>query len=285
MFAPARSSTEIPGGGEVVDVRKRGWLVRSAFAIFLTVLAISAAADAMAAGCPTEPDWSYTGDNGPSFWDLLFPIMCGQGFLQSPIAIDTSKGNVIQAKLPKLTFHYDVAHVIFLDHDDQLEIDHGQGNFITIGTTEYDLINVHVHTPSEHTVNGKSFPMEIHLVHKSSDGLFAVVGVLVAKGKADDGVISTPSEADPVDVELDLNKLVPKKKDYVRFIGSLTTPGSTTVLPRCEEGLLWTVMLTPITMSQDQINAFEDSEDACWGTTVTNRPTQPIGNRPILLSK
>lgn len=244
------------------------------------------AADVSAAGCPSEPDWSYTSDTGPTFWNQLFPIMCGQGFLQSPIDIETRKGNVVSAKLPKLTFHYDVAHVIFLDHDDQIEINHGLGNFITIGNTEYDLINIHMHTPSENTVNGKQFPMEIHLVHQSSDGLLAVVGVLVKMGKKDSGVIDPPSEVDPSTVDLDLAKLIPKDtKNYVQFIGSLTTPGSTTALPRCEEGLLWNVMLTPITMSADQIAAFQDSEVGCWGTSATNRPLQPLGNRPILINK
>jgi carbonic anhydrase len=275
----------ISGCGGGVVVRKRFVFVRIALAIFLTILAMALTADAMAAGCPSEPDWSYTGDNGPTFWNQLFPIMCGQGSLQSPFAIDTTKGNVISAKLPKLTFHYDVAHVIFLDHDDQIEVDHGQGNFITIGSTEYDLVNVHVHTPSEHTINGKQFPMEIQLVHQSADGMFAVVGVLVTPGKKNDGVIGTPSTVDPSTVELDMTKLIPKDKKYVQFTGSLTTPGSTTALPRCEEGPLWTVMLTPITMSQDQIAAFEDSEQGCWGTTITNRPLQPIGNRPVLISK
>ena len=245
------------------------------------------AADARADGCPTEPDWSYTGDTGPTFWNELFPIMCGQGTLQSPIDIETGKGSgVIPAKLPKLTFHYDVAHVIFLDHDDQTDSPDGQRNYITIGKTRYNLENVHVHTTSEHTLNGKGFPMEIQLVHQSSDGFFAVVGVLVKAGKKNEGVIDPPSEVDPSTVDLDLAKLIPKdSKDYVQYIGSLTTPGSTTALPRCEEGILWMVMLKPITMSQDQIEDFQNSEMGCWGTTTTNRLTQPIGNRPILLNK
>ncbi len=236
----------------------------------------------MASGCPSEPDWSYSGPNGPAFWSTLFPIMCGKGVLQSPFDIVTRGHTVSPAKLPKLTFHYGVAQVTFLDHDDQIVIGHGQGNFIKIGNTEYELINIHVHTPSEYTKDGKQFPMEIHLVHQSPNGLLAVVGVLVSSGKKDSGVLEPPSEGDPSTVDLDLNNLIPNKKNYVRFVGSLTTPGNTTALPRCAEGVLWTEMLTPITMSQDQISAFEDSEEGCWGTRTTNRPVQPVNNRPIL---
>lgn len=245
------------------------------------------AANAMAQSCPSEPDWSYTGDNGPTFWNELFPVLCGQGFLQSPIDIETGRDrNVIPAKLTKLTFHYDVAHVVFLDHDDQTENSHGQGNYITIGETRYNLINVHVHTTSEHTLDGKGYPMEIHLVHQSSDGLFAIVAVFVKSGSSNSGVITPPSEVDPSTVELDMTQLIPgDTKNYVQYTGSLTTPGSTTALPRCEEGIQWTVMLKPIAMSQDQIADFEDSEMGCWSTITTNRLTQPINNRPLLLNK
>jgi carbonic anhydrase len=268
-------------------VARRSFLIRSAFAIFLTAFTMALAANARAQQCPTEPDWSYTGDDGPSNWNELFPIMCGQGVLQSPIDIQTTKGNLISASLPKLVFKFNKGHITFLDHDDQIQISHGEGNFITIGGVEYDLINVHVHTTSEHTIDGNSYPLEIHYVLQSpTSGLIAVVGVLVKVGKSDSGVITPPNEADPATVDLDLTKLIPKDtKSYVRYTGSLTTPGSTTALPRCQEGILWTVMLKPITMSQNQIDDFQNSEVGCWSTETTNRPTQPIGNRPILSNK
>ncbi|MBK6427844.1 MAG: carbonic anhydrase family protein [Blastocatellia bacterium] len=42
----------------------------------------------------------------------------------------------------------------------------------------------HFHGPSEHTVNGKSFPMEMHLVHVSADKKLAVIGGAHQAGKA-----------------------------------------------------------------------------------------------------
>src|SRR5216684_4407881 len=236
------------------NARNRFDTLGKTLGILTAILVMVLPVNAMAAGCPSEPDWSYSGANGPAFWNTLFPIMCGKGVLQSPFDIVTSRGNISAARLPRLIFHYNVAHVVFLDHDDQIQIDHGQGNYITIENLRYDLENIHVHTPSEYTIDGKQFPLEIHLVHKSSGGLLAVVGVLVAA----------------------------RKRNYVRFVGSLTTPGNTPALPRCAEGVLWTEMLTPITMSQDQIAAFEDSEEGCWGTRTTNRPVQPVNNRPLL---
>ena len=267
---------------QMENARNRFDTLGKTLGILTAILVMVLPVNAMAAGCPSEPDWSYSGANGPAFWNTLFPIMCGKGVLQSPFDIVTSRGNISAARLPRLIFHYNVAHVVFLDHDDQIQIDRGQGNYITIGNLRYDLENIHVHTPSEYTIDGKQFPLEIHLVHKSSGGLLAVVGVLVAAGKSDNGIFEPPSETDPSTVDLNLIKLVPRKRNYVRFVGSLTTPGNTPALPRCAEGVLWTEMLTPITMSQDQIAAFEDSEEGCWGTRTTNRPVQPVNNRPLL---
>jgi len=264
------------------NARNRFDTLGKTLGILTAILVMVLPVNAMAAGCPSEPDWSYSGANGPAFWNTQFPIMCGKGVLQSPFDIVTSRGNISAARLPRLIFHYNIAHLVFLDHDDQIQIDHGQGNYITIGNLRYDLENIHVHTPSEYTIDGKQFPLEIHLVHKSSGGLLAVVGVLVAAGKSDNGIFEPPSETDPSTVDLNLIKLVPRKRNYVRFVGSLTTPGNTPALPRCAEGVLWTEMLTPITMSQDQIAAFEDSEEGCWGTRITNRPVQPVNNRPLL---
>lgn len=235
-----------------------------------------------AAGCPTEPDWSYSGSNGPDRWNSLFPTQCGNGSRQSPFHIVTASAT--RAKLPELIFHYKVADVVVLDHDDQVQFHHGAGNFITIGKTRYDLINVHEHTPGEYTLDGRQFPMEIHLVHQDpSTGQLAVVGVLVSSGKPDDGVIEPPSTAEPSAVDLKLTDLLPTNRAYVRFDGSLTTPGTTTTPPRCAEGVLWTEMLHPISMSPRQIAAFQDSAQACWGTRITNRPVQPLNGRPLLM--
>ena len=46
----------------------------------------------------------------------------------------------------------------------------------------------HFHAPSEHTVDGEHFPMEMHFVHQSADGALAVVGVLLEQGAANPGI-------------------------------------------------------------------------------------------------
>jgi carbonic anhydrase len=41
----------------------------------------------------------------------------------------------------------------------------------------YQLLQFHLHTPSEHTFNGKHYDVELHLVHQSFEGNLAVIAV------------------------------------------------------------------------------------------------------------
>ena len=47
----------------------------------------------------------------------------------------------------------------------------------------YSLVQFHFHAPSEHTLNGRHYPMEMHLVHKSDSGRLAVIGVFIEEGE------------------------------------------------------------------------------------------------------
>ncbi|MBP9540282.1 MAG: carbonic anhydrase family protein, partial [Vitreoscilla sp.] len=63
---------------------------------------------------------------------------------------------------------------------------------------------------------------------------------------------------------------LPKKQDYYRFSGSLTTPP-------CSEGVRWLVMKNPIEASAAQIKAFSDTMGS-----HTNRPIQALNGRVVL---
>ena len=182
-------------------------------AIVVVALNIATPLILRAGGCPTEPGWDYT-TNGPETWGTLFPALCGLGVRQSPINIDPS--SVISTSLPKLRFFYDVADVVTLDHDDQTLVGHGEDNYILIGNTQYVLFNIHAHTPSEHTINGKLYPLELHLVHVSSAGQLAVVGVLVEQGQANAGIIKPPTALDPSSVDFRLVDLLPNNEGKTR---------------------------------------------------------------------
>jgi len=52
-----------------------------------------------------------------------------------------------------------------------LRVDFQDGSLVVWDTkgesNAYRLIQYHIHAPSEHTIDGKNFDVEIHMVHKS----------------------------------------------------------------------------------------------------------------------
>ncbi len=85
------------------------------------------------------------------------------------------------------------------------------------------LLQYHFHRPSEHLISGKSFPMEVHFVHRNASGTLAVVGVLMTEGKANAAfskiVATMPAHEGPavkVEGAIDPNVLLPKDRAYYR---------------------------------------------------------------------
>ena len=53
------------------------------------------------------------------------------------------------------------------------------GSSITLDGRQFSLLQFHFHLPSEHTVEGESYPMEVHFVHQADEGDLAVIGVFM----------------------------------------------------------------------------------------------------------
>jgi carbonic anhydrase len=122
---------------------------------------------------------------------------------------------------------------------------------------KYDLVQFHLHAPSEHTLDGSHDPMELHLVHKNAAGGLAVVAVLLRAGRENPAYASVMNNlperemnVTPVGAaRVDANRLLPKERTHWRYLGSLTTPP-------CTEGVTWLVMKMPVELSDAQIAAF-----------------------------
>ena len=241
--------------------------------LFGLAILTTAGARALAAGCPPEPaGWSYSGKTGPAMWGGLDPAfaVCANGKEQSPIAL-TAPGGAI-SYFPRVHFFYGRGAITHLDHNDQTIRNDGAGNYITIGGVRYDLINDHFHTPSEHTLGGKSFPLELHLVHRDAAGKLAVVGIFFTPGKANKGIVELPSIKDYGHIVMKPAALVPRGGKQIRYDGSLTTPP-------CSQDLTWTVMSQPVEMSLAQIQAIQSAVEGCWGTANNARPMQSLNGR------
>lgn len=59
------------------------------------------------------------------------------------------------------------------------------GGYMEMNGTQYKLKQCHWHSPSEHTIDGKNFDLEAHLVHESSNGMISVIGILYQIGEPD----------------------------------------------------------------------------------------------------
>jgi carbonic anhydrase len=198
--------------------------------------------------------WGYDGEFGPLNWSKLNSdwAKCGSGDRQSPI--DLRDG--VKVDLEKISFEYSLSSFSVVDDGHTVQVSVGSGNYINIQNRAFELVQFHFHRPSEERINGKSFEMVIHLEHKDPEGRLAVIAIMLERGKASSLIQavwnSLPLEKNDVvspSLELDLNDLLPERRDYFTYMGSLTTPP-------CSEGVLWMVMKQPMTASPAQIALF-----------------------------
>ena len=219
--------------------------------------------------------WTYTGSTGAASWGTLDPAYatCSKGVAQSPIDLGATK----KSDLPDLDMSYKAVAGTIVDNGHTIQIDVKSGAKMKLDGTEYELAQFHFHGPAEHTVGGRTFPLELHLVHKSSAGKLAVIGVLVTSGEENPAfasVLSNLPSAENVGKaigEIDPSKLLPSLRATYRYTGSLTTPP-------CTEGVAWNVMAQPISMSKAQLDTLTKAFHE-----PNNRPVQPQGSRDVLL--
>lgn len=228
-------------------------------ATMLTALLLLAACGSEDDGGPPAnddpPHWSYDGEHGPDHWGELFGFMdCANGMIESPVALESG---LEPADLPDLELDYDISQVAILNSGHSVQYDYDPGSHLRVGGKSYELLQFHFHAPSEHTLDGREYPMEVHLVHRSEEGELAVLGAFIEEGEAHEMLVdaawaSLPATADERHVDADAMfnaaELVPGGNSY-RYVGSLTTPP-------CTEGIAWHVFDTPITLSSEQIEAF-----------------------------
>jgi carbonic anhydrase len=229
--------------------------------------------------------WNYSDEGGPAGWGKLTPAyaLCGSGKSQSPIDLLPYGGKGSHAwKLEYKTTTLQISHNQHVDelinNGHTIQVTPQAGSSMSYGGKIYYLKQFHFHTPSEHTVDGKHSPLEIHLVHQADDESLAVIGVLVRQGKHNsnfDQLIrnlpNAPGEKKTHDsVNIDIKVNVPKDLYAYHYVGSLTTPP-------CSENVQWLVLRTPISMSNEQINAFYSR------LKNNNRPTQPVNKRTVTI--
>jgi carbonic anhydrase len=218
--------------------------------------------------------WGYTGDCGPDHWGDLCPEYraCALGAAQSPIDICAAQPSAAAGPL----LAYGIVPLRISNNGHAIQVDCAPGNTMQFGDCTYELVQFHFHRPSEHLVAGRSYALELHLVHRAADGALAVIGVMLDPG--------APSSAyDPVwehlpaqpgdslllpEVQVDLAALLPTDCACYAYLGSLTTPPGS-------EGVQWFIYTQPMTLTPAQIAAFERLY------LGNNRPVQPLNGRAV----
>ena len=213
------------------------------------------------------------------------------GLLQSPINIlseeATTGGHSITLK-----FTGEINKVQNLGHTVQLDLD--SGNTISMDGRTFEFKQMHFHTPSEHLIDGITYPMEMHVVTTLKDQPdgeiteYLVLAFLVRMGKENKFISNfidqIPKEEDSIN-EIDLNALTDSEtsnvadllkelNSYYHYKGSLTTPPYT-------ESVNWYVMKKIFEASPEQIlrinSIVGDNSRHIQARSVDSEPSLSLG--------
>ncbi|KAA8516587.1 hypothetical protein F0562_016907 [Nyssa sinensis] len=233
-------------------------------------------------------DYIEGSKKGPEHWGELNEewTACKKGEMQSPIDMSNQRVEIIPLSRDlKRDYQPCNATVRNRGHDISLQWV-GDAGSIRINGIHYFLQQAHWHSPSEHSVNGRRYDMELHMVHQSRDprvkNKIAVIGLFYKIGRPDKFLsklmsnISTMIDAlevrnvgviDPRDIKMG-------GKSYYRYMGSLT-------VPPCTEGVIWTINKKVRTVSNYQVKLLREVVHDYAEENA--RPLQPLNAREVHL--
>lgn len=222
-----------------------------------------------------NPPWSYTTPSTDStHWAELSPHYqtCATGRMQSPIDIRTA----LKADLPALTFDYRPGAATVLNNGHTIQITPTDAGSARLADSKYRLEQFHFHSPSEELIEGRAYPLSVHLVHRNDANKLAVIAILIEEG-ADNpaltAILAAMTETagtSPTPISTDPGELLPTQRSYYSYLGSLTTPP-------CSEEVRWYIMAQPVSASKIQLERFK----ALY--PMNARPVQPLNGRNVYI--
>ncbi|MCL7474590.1 MAG: carbonic anhydrase family protein [Methanosarcinales archaeon] len=173
-----------------------------------------------------------------------------------------------------MSFNYHPSALNIVNNGHSIEVEYDEGSSIEVENNTYQLLQLHFHSLSENTIMGEYSDMEMHLVHQSNVGEYAVVGVMMEAGSKNNAFApiweNMPAEVGDIETIRGVNviavTMLPENRTYYRFDGSFTTPP-------CTEGVKWFLMSNPVELSPEQIDAFREIY------SYNYRPVQPFNDR------
>lgn len=255
-----------------------------------------------------------------------WPQLCNNGKSQSPINIYTKEATIEDSDTlhaMELTtmgtlsryvviFTGTCMQILFKEFSKDFDVKiHANEQHIGNSTKvkEGDLlalepIQMHIHTLSEHTLDGFYAPGELHIVTKIKEGesdycdaiggcisVFAILLTYERHGNKNNHVLKEvfgkmpkgTGEKEGVvhKTKLNLDELLPEDRDYFTYLGSVTTPP-------CSEIVTWHVFAEPAAISAELIHqhqhmvSFTPGEDCTFNYHgYCSPPREKTNNRPI----
>jgi carbonic anhydrase len=264
--------------------------MKTLFAVAMTGLTFSALTAAQA--------WNHNPASsiGPPHWGTVAPsdATCGDirtgevGMKQSPI--DIVPGNAITSSFSPLLFLYQPTPLKIENTGHYVEVPYDPTSYLHVGsqpTDVYQLVQFHFHAPSEHTIGGVQYDAELHLVHTNDIGETTVIGVLLTRSIAglpifDTIMANAPTSPGEIELrrEVNVSDLLPVRRDFYRYAGSLTTPA-------CSESVQWFLLQDPVPISFGAVarlhNLISNFPDY-GGYASNNRPVTNLNGRAVLKS-
>jgi carbonic anhydrase len=241
---------------------------------------------------PSGP-WDYSdvdgnGIPGPANWASVAPEIAGD--FQSPVNL--TGPTVDLSTILEVQYSPAVTEKVFNNgHTIEAVYTASPANQVTLGGEEFELEQLHFHIPSEHTLDGQSTDMELHLVNQHANGGLAVLGVRLVEDP-DPAALDNPAFAPVFDLlkqnllqnkddqvmqatPIDASAMLPADRTGYFYEGSLTTPPGTS-------GVNWFVFTTPVVISKAQVDAYRaaaNDTDPANDFSPGNRPIQPLNGR------
>ncbi|KAE8882898.1 hypothetical protein PF005_g26718 [Phytophthora fragariae] len=234
--------------------------------------------------------WGYkTNDTSmaaPDQWAEHYSTCGGQR--QSPINIETTAGSNSEKR--SLTFSGSCGDFNVAQSDESFMASVNGGSCaVSANGASYNMLQFHMHVPSEHTLNGEHLGGDVHFVHSNADSsALLVTGVLfkAVEGESDPWVVSVLNALDNVSTNAPASASLASYADLVNkaadtegvfnYAGSLTSPA-------CSEIVDWWVVKKPVDVStadlerlQSQLRELHITDDG-----KNARPVQPLNGRVV----
>ena len=209
------------------------------------------------------------------------------GIFQSPIEIP-SIYKLSENEYPKIVLDpYELAKGKFIEDGHTFTFNSNHINRLSLKislgkTIDYEGSQILFHSPSEHKIEGRYYPLEMHLIHVRNDEKpktlnepnFVVIGIMFDISKEENTFLNEiiyGGESCQLNFKKFMGTLDPI---YITYDGSLTSPP-------LSEGVQWIIFPNPLKATLNQIMNISKHWQKFMGSFENNREIQETKDRKI----